>query len=52
MAWENNQAEFFTQANLSLPQLGINNDNFEDVFEALMLQRTRLKEIQQLQEWI
>jgi len=51
MAWENEQSEFFTQANLSLPQLGINNDNFEDVFESLMLQRARLREIQQLQEW-
>ena len=51
MAWETNHKEFFTQANLSLPQLHINCDSYDDIFEAMMLQRARIREIQQLQEW-
>ena len=50
-AWEENETEFFTQANLSLPQLHLSNESYSDVFEAMQLQRARLKDIQQLQEW-
>jgi SAM-dependent methyltransferase len=50
-AWEENKTEFFTQANLSLPKLHLNNESYEDVFEAMKLQRARLRDIQQLQEW-
>lgn len=49
--WENNQDEFFEQANLALPNLSLHNRNYEDVFEAMKLQRNRIKDFQQLDEW-
>ncbi len=51
IAWEKDQQEFFTQANLSLPQLHMRNSCYSEIFEALMLQRARIREIQQLTEW-
>ncbi|WP_298772448.1 class I SAM-dependent methyltransferase [uncultured Shewanella sp.] len=42
---------FFAQANLALPGLPATNTNVDDVFEAMLLQRVRLKEMQQLREW-
>ena len=49
--WQINKSEFFTQANLALPNLSHHNQSFDDVFEALALQRDRIKDIQQLAEW-
>lgn len=49
--WQINKSEFFTQANLALPNLSHHNQSFDDVFEALVLQRDRIKDIQQLAEW-
>ena len=49
--WQHNQEEFFEQANLALPNLPLTNRNFEDVFEAMKLQRNRIKDFQQLEEW-
>jgi len=51
MAWEKDHQEFFTQANLSLPQLHVSNFSYSEVFEGLILQRARIREIQQLTEW-
>jgi hypothetical protein len=42
---------FFAEANISLPGLDSDNLSVDDVFEALVLQRGRLKEMQQLREW-
>ncbi|MRJ43159.1 MULTISPECIES: HNH endonuclease domain-containing protein [Idiomarina] len=50
-AWDSNQREFFTQANFALPDLTPNNTNYNDVFEALTVQRDRIKQIQQLRDW-
>lgn len=50
-AWQEDTSEFFTQANLALPNLSAANTNFDDVFEAFCFQRDRIKSIQQLQEW-
>lgn len=47
-AWEEEQTLFFSQANLSLPELPINNRQFDDVFEAMLMQRQRIKDTQQL----
>lgn len=41
----------FAEANLALPNLDINNTSVDDLFDALVLQRDRLREMQQLQEW-
>ena len=49
--WKNNQSEFFSQANLALPNLRPDNTSFDDVFEALTLQRDRIRALQQLKEW-
>lgn len=49
--WKENQSEFFSQANLALPNLNTTNSSFDDVFEAFVLQRDRIKVIQQLQDW-
>jgi len=49
--WKENQSEFFSQANLALPNLSATNSSFDDVFEAFSLQRDRIRVIQQLQEW-
>jgi SAM-dependent methyltransferase len=42
---------FFAEANIALPGLSSDNTSIEDVFEALVMQRGRLKEMQQLREW-
>lgn len=53
-AWlddELQQSRFFAEANLALPGLSTANTSVDDLFEALELQRGRLKEMQQLREW-
>ena len=50
-AWEKEQTLFFSQANLSLPELPINNRQFDDVFEAMLMQRQRIKDTQQLTDF-
>lgn len=47
----NNSQRFFAEANIALPGLEANNNSIDDLFEALLLQRGRLKEMQQLREW-
>jgi len=47
----NNSQRFFAEANIALPGLDANNNSVDDLFEALLLQRGRLKEMQQLREW-
>ncbi len=42
---------FFAEANIALPGLRSNNTSIDDLFEALVMQRGRLKEMQQLREW-
>jgi CRISPR/Cas system Type II protein with McrA/HNH and RuvC-like nuclease domain len=42
---------FFAEANIALPGLSSNNSSVDDLFEALVMQRGRLKETQQLREW-
>jgi hypothetical protein len=42
---------FFAEANIALPGLSADNSSVDDLFEALVMQRGRLKEIQQLREW-
>ena len=46
-----NQKRFFAEANIALPDLLSSNNSIDDLFEALLLQRGRLKEMQQLREW-
>jgi SAM-dependent methyltransferase len=51
-AWlGNNQQRFFAEANIALPGLSSGNSSIDDLFEALVVQRSRLKEMQQLNEW-
>lgn len=50
-AWSDNEPEFFTQANFALPDLSPSNASYDDVFEALTVQRDRIKQIQQLRDW-
>ena len=50
-AWQDQADEFFIQANLSLPNLSAANRSFSDVFEAMVMQRDRIKDFQQLKEW-
>lgn len=49
--WQHNQTEFFSQANLALPNLRPYNTSFSDVFDAFALQRDRIKAFQQLEDW-
>ncbi len=42
---------FFAEANIALPGLNSDNTSIDDLFEALVIQRGRLKEMQQLREW-
>ncbi|MBA6294414.1 methyltransferase domain-containing protein [Colwellia sp. MB02u-9] len=42
---------FFAEANIALPGLTSQNTSIDDLFEALVMQRGRLKEMQQLREW-
>ena len=46
-----NQQRFFAEANIALPGLNSDNTSVDDLFEALVVQRGRLKEMQQLREW-
>jgi SAM-dependent methyltransferase len=48
---DNSQQRFFAEANIALPGLSSDNGSVDDLFEALVLQRGRLKEMQQLKEW-
>ena len=41
---------FFAEANIALPGLSFDNSSVDDLFEALVMQRGRLKEMQQLRE--
>ena len=53
-AWTDDDTQstrFFAEANIALPGLTINNTSIDDLFEALELQRGRLREMQQLREW-
>ena len=53
-AWLVDEADsirFFAQANLALPGLTTCNTSIDELFEALLFQRGRLKEMQQLREW-
>lgn len=45
------QKRFFAEANVALPGLNSDNSSVDDLFEALVVQRSRLKEMQQLREW-
>jgi hypothetical protein len=45
------QQRFFAEANIALPGLNSDNTSIDDLFEALVMQRGRLKEMQQLREW-
>ena len=45
------QKRFFAEANIALPGLHSDNSSVDDLFEALVMQRGRLKEMQQLREW-
>jgi ubiquinone/menaquinone biosynthesis C-methylase UbiE len=47
----NQKQRFFAEANIALPGLKVQNDSIDDLFEALLLQRGRLKDMQQLNEW-
>jgi hypothetical protein len=49
--WSDNQNEFFTQAAFTLPGIQKNQQNFDDVFDAMMFQRDRIKDLQQLADW-
>lgn len=49
--WSDSADEFFVQANLALPNLPASNRSFSDVFEAMTIQRDRLRDFQQLEEW-
>ncbi|MCJ8295661.1 MAG: methyltransferase domain-containing protein [Colwellia sp.] len=42
---------FFAEANIALPGLNSDNSSVDDLFEALVMQRGRLREMQQLREW-
>ncbi|MEI6894447.1 MAG: class I SAM-dependent methyltransferase [Colwellia sp.] len=42
---------FFAEANIALPGLNSDNASIDDIFEALIMQRGRMKEMQQLREW-
>lgn len=51
-AWLDTKAKrFFAEANIALPGLDSSNNSLDDVFEALVIQRSRLREMQQLKEW-
>lgn len=51
-AWgTHNRDEFFTQASFALPGIQQVTNNFDDVFDAMSLQRDRIKDLQQLQDW-
>jgi hypothetical protein len=45
------QKRFFAEANIALPGLNSDNESIDDLFEALVMQRGRLKEMKQLRDW-
>lgn len=47
----NHGQRFFAEANIALPGLNSDNSSVDDLFEAIIIQRSRLKEMQQLREW-
>lgn len=49
-AWHKEQ-QFFIQSNMALPELSLNNRSYEDVFDAMLAQRVRIKRLQQLRDW-
>jgi hypothetical protein len=49
-AW-GNDSQFFMQTNIALPNLAISNTSYEDAFDAMVSQRQRIKQVQQLVEW-
>ncbi|WP_024873496.1 class I SAM-dependent methyltransferase [Tolumonas lignilytica] len=50
-AWRDNENEFFTQAAFALPGIQKSQQNFNDVFDAMTMQRDRIKDLQQLSDW-
>ncbi|MFO6425452.1 methyltransferase domain-containing protein [Motilimonas sp. KMU-193] len=48
---QSHRQRFLAQANIALPGLNASNTSVDDIFEALRLQRDRLREMQQLREW-
>jgi hypothetical protein len=48
---DDSQQRFFAEANIALLGLNSDNESIDDLFEALVIQRGRLKEMQQLREW-
>ena len=50
-AWASDADTFYTQARLALPGLPQRGCSFEDVFDALTVQRDRIRSLQQLPEW-
>lgn len=48
---KDNHQRFFAEANIALPGISSDNSSVDDLFEALVMQRGRLKEMQQLREW-
>ncbi len=48
----NSKQRFFAEANIALPGLNSDNTSVDDLFEAVILQSSRLKEMQQLQDWV
>lgn len=48
---DHHQKQFFAEGNIALPGLNSDNNSLDDLFEALVLQRSRLKEMQQLIDW-
>lgn len=48
---ENTQKRFFAEANAALPGLTPDNNSLDNIYQALLLQRNRLRDLQQLQEW-
>jgi len=48
---DSQRQRFFAEANIALPGLNSDNSSVDDLFEALIVQRGRLKEMQQLKEW-
>lgn len=49
--YTNQKQRFFAEANIALPGLTAKNNSIDDLFEALLLQRGRLRDMQQLSEW-
>ena len=48
---QSQQKRFFAEANIALPGVNSDNTSIADLFEALVMQRGRLKDMQQLKEW-